>query len=317
MQDHENTPQPASADEPLVVAQRDLGEAHADLHHVQSVTLREGPRSKKTARYVAVKNRHTGEVHHHALTLETGKKRQGTWELDDKRSISFSDEDDDEIARLLAFLHRVRPEPAPTGGQDVVGQLLAIPGDAEALKAFVKAVRERSDAFAAIGAAIAFGRYAQALEKLKKLLTAGGSQDELCALLHRHLWLLGDEHGEPVAQEVEAARAVLHRSATGRLHVALVREPIEAFLFDGDAPGSTLAEALGEALYLADALPQGDAGLVSILIGSDLDEDQRAALSRLNTRLKGIEVVSYDELLRRGQRVLERLRATAKGTGAA
>ena len=43
MQDHENTPQPASADEPLVVAQRDLGEAHADLHHVQSVTLREGP----------------------------------------------------------------------------------------------------------------------------------------------------------------------------------------------------------------------------------------------------------------------------------
>ena len=313
MQEHENTPQPVSADEPLAIAQRDLGDAHADLHHVQSAVLREGPRSKKTARYVAVKNRHAGEVHHHALTLETGKKRQGSWELDDKRSISFSDEDDDEIARLLAFLHRVRPGAEPAAEQDVVAALLAIPEDAEALKGFVRTVRERPDAFAAIGAAIAFGRHAQAVEKLKKLLAADDALDELCALLRQHLWLLGSEYGEPVAQEGDAARTVLHRSSAGRLQVALVRTPHAAILFEGDAPSAERASALGEAIYLADAWPPGDTGLVTVLIGSGLDELQRGALRRLNARLRGIEVLSYDELLKRAQRVLERLRATAKG----
>src|SRR4051794_6414780 len=103
MTDHESPAQ----DDSLAVVRRDLGDTHANLQHVQSVVLREGPRSKKTARYVAVRNQHTGEMHHHALTLETGKKIKGSWELDDKRSISFSDEDDDEIARLMEFLQRV------------------------------------------------------------------------------------------------------------------------------------------------------------------------------------------------------------------
>ncbi|MNT64571.1 hypothetical protein D3C72_2024830 [compost metagenome] len=95
--------------------------------------------------------------------------------------------------------------------------------------------------------------------------------------------------------------------------MALVRPPHSAVLFEGDAPGAELASALGEAVYLADAWPPGDTGLVTVLIGSGLEEDQRGALRRLNARLRGIEVLSYDELLKRAQRVLERLRATAKG----
>lgn len=308
---------PNQAD-PLQVVRRDLGEGHADLQQVQSVVLREGPRAKKTARYVAVRNRHTGEVHHHALTLETGKKIKGSWELDDKRSISFSDEDDDEVARLMDFLRRVHPTGEPTvvdegSGASLSERLSAIAQDAEALQGLVRTVREAPDAFTKVKAAIQFGRHAHAVERLKKRVAAEAGVGELREVLGANLWLIGSEYGTPVDAEA-LGDVLLQRSPDGRLEAVLVGEAAAAEpLFDGDAPGATLSRWLGEALRVRELLvPAGEVSL-SLVIGAHADQASTEALKRLNTHLRGITVLTYLEVLQRGQRVLDVLRATAKG----
>lgn len=320
MSDHDPQPHTEPVDA-LAVVQRDFGTAHADLHQVQSVILREGPRAKKTARYVAVKNRHTGEVHHHALTLETGKKLKGTWELDDKRSISFSDEDGDEIGRLMDFLRMVRGEaaPRPAAGESPMGELLgllrSLSGDVDGLKVLVRMVREQPEAFKGTAAAISFGRYAQALERLKKLLAANAGELELRAVLHEHPWMVGAEYSEPVAADELEGEALLRRAPSGRLEALVARRPLAGFaLFDGDAPKVELSRALGDAARLRDMIAPAGEVFLSVVIGLDGDEAQQEALRRLNGHLKGLEVLTYDEVVRRAQRVIDVLRATAKGT---
>jgi hypothetical protein len=319
--DHDPQPPTEHADA-LAVVQRDFGTAHADLHQVQSVILREGPRAKKTARYVAVKNRHTGEVHHHALTLETGKKLKGTWELDDKRSISFSDEDGDEIGRLMDFLRLVRGEsvaPPPATGDSPMGELLGLlrtlSGDVDGLKVLVRTVREQPEAFKGTAAAITFGRYAQALERLKKLLAANAGELELRAVLHEHPWMVGAEYSEPVAADELEGEALLRRAPSGRLEALVARRPLTGFaLFDGDAPKVELARALGDAARLRDMIAPAGEVFLSVVIGLDGDEAQQEALRRLNGHLRGLEVLTYDDVVRRAQRVIDVLRATAKGS---
>jgi hypothetical protein len=320
--DHDPQPQTEPADA-LAVVQRDFGTEHADLHQVQSVILREGPRAKKTARYVAVKNRHTGEVHHHALTLETGKKLKGTWELDDKRSISFSDEDGDEIGRLMDFLRRVRGEaaPRPAAGESPMGELLGLlrtlSGDVDGLKVLVRTVREQPEAFKGTAAAITFGRYAQALERLKKILAANAGELELRAVLHEHPWMVGTEYSEPVAADELEGEALLRRTPSGRLEALVARRPLAGFaLFDGDAPKVELARALGDAVRLRDMIAPAGEVFLTVVIGLDGDEIQQEALRRLNSHLRGLEVLTYDGVVRRAQHVLDVLRATAKREGA-
>lgn len=311
----QDAPSPA---DPLQVVRRDLGEGHADLQQVQSVVLREGPRSKKTARYVAVRNRHTGEVHHHALTLETGKKIKGSWELDDKRSISFSDEDDDEVARLMDFLRRVHPTGEPVAVENEAGgtlseRLTAIAQDADALQGLVRTVRDTPDAFTKLEAAVQFGRHAHAVERLKKQVAADASAGELREVLRAAWWLVGSEYGTPVDTDA-LGEVLLQRSPDGRLEAVLAGLATGADpLFDGDVPSATLSRWLGDALRMRELLaPAGEVSL-TLVIGTRAGEGGAEALKRLNMHLRGITVLTYLEVLQRGQRVLDVLRATAKG----
>jgi hypothetical protein len=67
----ENRP-PAEPSEPLVVRSKNLDkETYPDLERLQVVVLKDGPRAKKNAKYTVIRNRHTGEVHHGALVIET------------------------------------------------------------------------------------------------------------------------------------------------------------------------------------------------------------------------------------------------------
>jgi hypothetical protein len=110
---------------------------------------------------------------------------------------------------------------------------------------------------------------------------------------------------------------LLQRSPAGRLEAVLVGEPAGADpLFEGDAPGTTLSRWLGQAMRERELLmPAGEVEL-TLVVGAHADEATMEALKRLNSHLSGIEVLTYLEVLQRGQRVLDVLRATAKGGGA-
>lgn len=86
---------------------------HPDLGSIRTVVLKDGPRARKIATYGAIVDRHTGALHHHALTIKTLRKKQGQWNTDSLHSISLTSEGDNEIQKLHDFLTTVRSEAAP------------------------------------------------------------------------------------------------------------------------------------------------------------------------------------------------------------
>lgn len=116
-----------------------------DLNGVRSVTLKEGPRSRRIAKYTEIRDRHSGEVHHHALSIVTFKKLQGEWGESKEHSVTLSTEANDEIQTLLHFLGVVRGNSAPTVSADY----LVVPApegvaDKEGLQEFVNDLSDKS-----------------------------------------------------------------------------------------------------------------------------------------------------------------------------
>src|SRR5205085_1555480 len=96
--------------------------------------LKAGPRSRKIAYYLGIVDRHTGEFHHDSLQIKTLRKRVGGWQFDVVHSVTLTDEQEDEIARLLTFLATVKGGSIPAE----TGDFLAVPvpqeADAEAIR---------------------------------------------------------------------------------------------------------------------------------------------------------------------------------------
>src|SRR5260370_381585 len=101
--------------EPLVVHSKKLDpDTYPDLDAMQIAVLKDGPRAKKNAKQTAIRNRHTGEVHHRALVIETLRRSKGgDWDRDAKHTICLSDEAGDEIGKLRDFLNTLHSGAVP------------------------------------------------------------------------------------------------------------------------------------------------------------------------------------------------------------
>jgi hypothetical protein len=279
-----------------------------DFQLVKSVVLKDGPRVKKTAKILTVMNQQTREPHHRALTIETGKKRQGSWELDDRHTISLSDEEDDEIGKLAAFLGE---------GKSPVEQLEALGRDIEGLRSLVRAAKANAAGFKAVEAAIAFGRCAAVVGQLQKLVNADAPETELRALIQANGWLLGNAHGQPV--DSYSYEFGLWRNLDDSLEMVEVG-PASGLLLRYESlpqsyyPGDELSRAIGRTLEHLDLVEmEGDKVRAKVVVGREGDDGHQEALKRFNAQLQRIEVLTYDQVLRMGSRVLDGLRVAAKG----
>src|SRR5205823_3257332 len=90
--------------------------------------LKAGPRSRKVACHLVIVDRHTGKIHHDSVQIKTLRKKPGGWQFDVAHSVTLTDEQEDEITRLLAFLASVKGGTVPTGS----GDYLALPITPEA-----------------------------------------------------------------------------------------------------------------------------------------------------------------------------------------
>ncbi|MFM7373225.1 MAG: hypothetical protein ACKO2Z_36695, partial [Sphaerospermopsis kisseleviana] len=79
-------------------------ERFPDLEHIESVILKQGPRSIKQAKYTTIRNRHTGTVHHYSLSIQTLGSSQKQWKEKPEKSITLESKGDDEIQKLMDFL---------------------------------------------------------------------------------------------------------------------------------------------------------------------------------------------------------------------
>lgn len=214
----------------VTVANKSLDqEQHPDLERVQSVILKDGPKAKKEALYLTVVNRHTGEVHHHQLTIKTLRTKAGQWSDDEKNTISISDEHEDEIGRLLDFLLAAHQGYGDAEASDYVvvtapadeidGQALQelvklasnedkadvlvdvldfVSRDDELLDVLIERVTRQPQLFADAAAALNLATYHNAVNELERLITAPEIVRESCfqELLTEHPWMFGSEYSE-------------------------------------------------------------------------------------------------------------------------
>jgi len=257
--------QPPSSDglpDPILVDRRVLDpSAHPDLEGIDSVVLKSGPRVRKVAKHLGVRNRHTGEIHHHTLTIETYRKLQGLFSLEVKSSVALQDKPEDEIARLKSFLETVSDpaleretgrhlmipagdDPADTASlialfkklssgnrARIVLEALTLAGNnPEVLRGLAQSTPPDSEEFKTVAAALNVARYRSAVDKLRHLIEAEAKEGAFQKLLEDNHWMFGSEYNQLLDRRIwtrdEQQDFMLQRTVDGYLEIIEIKTPL-------------------------------------------------------------------------------------------
>jgi hypothetical protein len=351
---------PSGRPEPLVVDSRNVNpQKNPNLKSVHSVMLKDGPRCRKSAKFLTIRNQHNGEVHHHALQIETEMMSKVGWVPDDKHSIGLSTEEGDEIQKLVDFIALNRG-----GGPLADGRYVVFPArgnDADALAQVVEdadangkidvlsavlnraiespelfqvlldRVRANPKAFVEAAAALKVAAYQKAISDLETLIATPGTRESAYqCLLEENPWMFGSEYSELLDRRRwtrdENQDFVLRRTADSFIEVIEIKTPLDRrpmFSFDRSHntyyAGNDLSRVLGQVQNYLEKLDADRDRIrandkedtlkirAKIIIGMDVDGEQKLALRRLNGHLYRIEVMTFDQLLRIAKRVVSYL----------
>jgi hypothetical protein len=354
-----------SAEEPsdpfVIKATTPDAERFPDLSQIQRAVLKDSSRVRKVVSHTVIRDRHTQEVHHDAITIKTWKKGKQLCNIDYDHSISLSSEDGDEIDKLMTFLLYVRQGPIKerTGNYVVVEassmpdpkalqQLLdtvSADGKAEAFAAVLKAATDDMEvfralmqraskdphAFAEAAAALNLASYKAAVDELEALITAKGTRENVFQKhLEKYPWIFGSEYSERLDRRRwtrdETEDFVVRRTTDDYIELIEIKTPLDGQpLFNKDSshdsfyPGAELAKVLGQVQKYIEKLDAARDSIrandeedthkirAKIVIGRDLDDNQRHALRSLNGHLHRIEIITFDQLLRIARRVIQYL----------
>lgn len=246
--------------EPLVVHESAFDpEIKPDLARMQTTVLKDGPRARKIAKYTVLRNRHTGEVHHDALVIETNRNLKGVWSRDDKSTIWLSNEEDDEIQRLLDFLNVIRggsipkkpssyvvlpatgkeqalqdffTEASDAGKIDLLADVLRrAMDDATVFQVLLERAQKDPELFREAMLALNLAAYRQAVAKLQQMIDSGEEREEKYQKhLEQHPWMFGSEYSELLDRRKwtrdENQDFVVRRTTDGYIEVIEIKTPL-------------------------------------------------------------------------------------------
>lgn len=255
----------APADQPfdavLIERKRMEQEANPDIEMYDHVLLKQGPRAYKTAVHWVIRDRNTGEIHHHVVKIETYRKTKGGWMWDEQYSITLDDQDKDEIRPLASFLCSVLGTDMPkdegtffvvpvteagaddaavrqlingistSGKADVIADLFAaVKGDADLLRMLMEQAKADPDRSREAAAILNLARFENALEMLEALIAMNAREKEFQAHLEQHPWMFGSEYSELVDRRRwtrdEQQDFVLRCTVDGYLEVIEIKTPL-------------------------------------------------------------------------------------------
>ncbi len=172
-------------------------------------------------------------------------------------------------------------------------------------------------------------QFKEAHKKLQTLIdnTANVSESMIQKHLEENPWCFGSEYSELIDRRTWARDDkldfMLRRTADNYLEIIEIKTPLKEPLFIYDAShksyysSSKLSQVIGQVVqYIEEVERQRDFIIikdkcdtlkirVKIIIGRDGDDAQQSALRNLNSYLHRIEVITFDQLLRIANRVLE------------
>jgi len=193
---------------------------------------------------------------------------------------------------------------------------------------FISAFEESSpEVLTHIATASRFLKYRASYKQLESLV-----QDPMTpeSYFQKHLssnpWMFGSEYSELLSRRTwtrdDNLDYMLRRTVDGYLEIVEIKTAFtdRLFLFDTSHnsyyPSANLSPILGQVIRYIEEVERNRDSIIAkdkvdtlkirarAIVGRDGDEGQRAALRNLNAHLHGIEIITYDQLLRIAERVL-------------
>ena len=193
---------------------------------------------------------------------------------------------------------------------------------------FVSALEESSpEILAHIATASRFLEYSESFKQLQQLVQNPSTPEKD---FQRHLsdnpWMFGSEYSELLLRRTwtrdDNLDYMLRRTVDGYLEIVEIKTAFSDRLFNLDPshdsyyPSAKLSPVLGQVISYIEEVERNRDSIIAkdsvdtlkirarAIVGRDGDAGQQAALRNLNAHLHGIEIITYDQLLRIAARVL-------------
>jgi hypothetical protein len=191
--------------------------------------------------------------------------------------------------------------------------------------------------FAEAAAALNLATYVNALQRLRTLIESADRvpEQDFQTLLKENPWMFGSEYSELLPNRRltrdELQDFVLRRTTDNYIELIEIKTPLlgrDLFLHDDSHDSwyasSELSKVLGQVQHYLEQIDSERYTIsardnedplkirAKIIIGRDGSEEQRRALRRLNGHLHRIEVLTFDQLLKIAQRVLDYLESAIR-----
>lgn len=179
-----------------------------------------------------------------------------------------------------------------------------------------------------LGVAARYVQYRAAYKELERLVAdPGTAESDLQKRLQANPWLFGSEYSELLDRRKwtrdDNLDFMLRRTVDGYLEIIEIKTPFSDALFRYDDshdcyyPSAALSKGLGQVLRYIEEIERSRDAIIAgdlvdplkirgrIVLGRDGDKAQNAALRSLNGHLHRVEVLTFDQLLRIGQRTID------------
>jgi hypothetical protein len=170
-------------------------------------------------------------------------------------------------------------------------------------------------------------QYRKAYNQLQKLIDDSTTKEsDLQKHLQENPWMFGSEYSELLDRRKwtrdESLDFMLRRTADGILEILEIKTPFREHLFlydsthDSYYPSAKLTLVIGQVMKYIEEIARSRDAILSkdgyetlkirarIIIGRNGDEQQQLALRNFNSHLHGIEIFTYDQLLKISERIL-------------
>jgi hypothetical protein len=171
-------------------------------------------------------------------------------------------------------------------------------------------------------------QYRRVLVRLQELVNSSTSDETaIQKLLEENPWLFGSEYSELIDRRSwtrdDRLDFMLRRTVDGYLEIIEIKTPFSDSLFrydsshDSHYPSASLSKTIGQVMRYIEEIERDRNAIIArddydtlkirarIIIGRDGDEEQVKSLHNLNAHLVQIEIITFDQLVKIGERVLD------------
>lgn len=307
--------------------------------YINAEILHETGYQKITAQVVYVPDRNTGKTHHIDLVItKYNKTPKQSWDEAEISKINFTSDSPESLQKLLNFL-RVQPDLSKYRNADVeisntrkmdqedrefVQKVLLSFNTPEKRNLLVQAKKEDVNN---LYAAVKHAKNKKAALELDELLSSSARELELQAWIKSNTWVFGVEY----LQFLDISKIGIHSDSDFIVEsldnyadlIELKKCDFKLFNYDSSHksyyPTAELSQVLGQSIKYIKVMEDSrlilkeEDGLevlkprIKVVIGrsSAMNEKEKEALRLLNDSLHNIEIMTYDEIKIRANKLIE------------